>query len=181
MTHSSAHSSSSWPTSSSRCTELHSATAPMCIHCGGKHWACAWVLPAVYRSSSGPSWPSAGKPEHWKTSVSPLCHSVTVRSGYTSPYSSDCHCCACQNKKHWWMKWPLTVSCFSFAAFPKNDSTSEFLEGKQLEQHRESRGACGAREGGGSVHRHAHRHGLHSNDMGDGKPGVTAWRAGMNT
>lgn len=60
---------------------------PMCTPGGAKRWACAWVRPAVYRSSSGPLWPSARKLEHWKTLVSPLCHSVTVESGYTSPNS----------------------------------------------------------------------------------------------
>lgn len=68
----------------------------------------------------------------------------------------------------------MTVSCFFFAALPEIDPTSEFLEGEQLEQHRESRGAHGARESGGSVHCHAHRHGLYRNDVGGGKRGVTA-------
>lgn len=74
----------------------------------------------------------------------------------------------------------MTVSGFFFAAFPKIDSTPEFLEGKQLEQHHESGGTHGAGESGGSVYCHAHRHGLYCDDVGGGKPGVTERGAVMN-
>lgn len=68
-----------------------------------------------------------------------------------------------------------------FAALPQINPTSEFLEGEQLEQQRGERGgAHGARESGGSVHCHAHRHGLYRDDVGGGKRGVTARRAAMN-
>lgn len=65
-------SSSSWPTSSWRCTTHHSTMGHMCIHVGGKRSACALAPPAASRSSSGPLWPSARKLEHWKKWVSAL-------------------------------------------------------------------------------------------------------------
>lgn len=58
---------------------------------------------------------------------------------------------------------------FFSAAFPEIHSTSEFLEGKQHEHRHESSGELGGREGGGSVHSHAHRHGLYRDDVGVGK------------
>lgn len=64
----------------------------------------------------------------------------------------------------------LTSSFSPPAAFQENDSASEFLESKHLEQ--ESRGERGARESGGSVHCHAYRHGLYCDDVGVGKPSV---------
>lgn len=66
------------------------------------------------------------------------------------------------------------ICCFFIAAFPESYPTSEFLEGKQLEQQWESRGARGAREGGGSIHCHAHRYGLYCNEVGLCEPCVTA-------
>lgn len=69
---------------------------------------------------------------------------------------------------------------FSLAAFPESHSTSEFLASKQLEQRGESGGARGARESGGSVHCHAHRHGLYWHEVGVCEQCVTARRATMN-
>lgn len=110
---------------------------------------------------------------------------VCVRSSYTSAtltHNNTDHCCT-------WLhqvagRWNeisrfgglVIVSGFLFfSAFPEINSTSEFLEGK-LEQCWESGGACG-----GSVHCHSHRHGLYCEEVGDGKPGVTVWRAAENT
>lgn len=59
----------------------------------------------------------------------------------------------------------LCPICF-FAAFPEINSTPELLEGEP-EQHREKGGARGARESGGSVLRHAYRHGLYRDGVGD--------------
>lgn len=59
-------SSSSWPTSSWRCTTHRFTMGHMCIHVGGKLSVCVSAPPAACRSSSGPLWPSAKKPELWK-------------------------------------------------------------------------------------------------------------------
>lgn len=48
--------SSSWPTSSSRCTVRLWPTVHTCFRSGAKRWACVWVLSAVCRFSSGPLW-----------------------------------------------------------------------------------------------------------------------------
>lgn len=88
-------SSSSWPTSSWRCTTHHSTMGHMCIHVGGKQSACVSAPPAACRSSSGPLWPSARKLEHWKKWVSALkrkkLSSCTVRFAPVSSWRiSEC-------------------------------------------------------------------------------------------
>lgn len=65
-------SSSSWPTSSWRCTTHLFTMGYMSIHVGGKLLACASAPPAACRSSSGLLWPSAKKPELWRKWVSAL-------------------------------------------------------------------------------------------------------------
>lgn len=65
---------------------------------------------------------------------------------------------------------------FFCAAFPEINPTSKLLEGKQREHCHRSTAAHGARESRGSVHCHAHRHGLYGHGVGAGKPGVTAQR-----
>lgn len=102
--------SSSWPTSSLRCTEHPSATATTCIHGGVKPWVCAWGRSAVYRSSSGPLSPSARKQEHWKKSVSPLHHSESYCHSNRRA-AADC--------QSWVCLWLSTASSifFSFLFF----------------------------------------------------------------
>lgn len=79
------------------------------------------------------------------------------------------------------IQFPVFIDyCSLVAAFQKINSPSELMEGKQLEQHRESRGTSGARESGVSIHSHPHRFGLHFNEVGGGEPGVTSQRAAMN-
>lgn len=88
---------------------------------------------------------------------------TTARSGYTSNCTGAFTAALC--------------FLFSFvAAFPENNSTSELLEGKQHKQQRAGARTHGTRESGGSVHGQSHRHGLHRDDMGSGKPSVTARR-----
>lgn len=120
-----------------------------------------------------------------------LRHPVSVRSGYTSATVRNNNTLLLLfTYRRRQMKWNLLCrrvsDCllgffFFVAAFPEINSTSEFLEGKQLEQRWESGGAHGARQSGSSVHRHPHRHGLYCDEVGDGKPGVTARRAAANT
>lgn len=118
---------------------------------------CAWGPPAVYRSSSGLSSPSAKKLEHWKKSVSPL---INVHYCHSSSLKWVCD--------YLWLSLSLSV----LTAFPEINPTAKFLEAKYPEQHRESRGARRAWASGHPVHSHAHRHGHYCDDVGHGKPGI---------